>query len=81
MSNMNNIENEKMLAFADDYAELCRKHGLYLVLNGDVWLQYAGDAQDLAEVAPSLIAALNENYGGGVALTDAQLPKKRCENA
>lgn len=50
MSNMNNIENEKMLAFAKDYAELCRKHGLYLVFNDDVWLQEAGDEQDLAEV-------------------------------
>jgi exosome complex RNA-binding protein Rrp42 (RNase PH superfamily) len=65
MSNMNNIENEKMLAFADDYAELCRNHGVYLVFNDDVWLQYAGNAQDLAEVAPNLIEAL----------TNAQLPK------
>ena len=47
MSNMNNIENEKMLAFAKEYAELCRKHGLYLVFNDDVWLQEVGDAPRL----------------------------------
>ena len=61
MSNMNNIENERILAFAKEYAELCRKHGLYLVFNDDVWLQYAGNEQDLAEVEPNLVEILGED--------------------
>ena len=55
---MNNIENGKILEFAKDYAELCRKHGLYLVFNDDFWLQEVGDEQDLADIEPSLIESL-----------------------
>jgi glutamate-1-semialdehyde aminotransferase len=70
VSNMNNIENERMLAFAKDYAELCRKHGLYLVFNDDVWLQEVGDEQDLADVEPDLVDTFNEGYIGGVSLPE-----------
>lgn len=61
MSNMNNVDEQEITAFAKDYAELCKKHGLYLVFNDDVWLQYAGNEQDLAEVEPNLVEILGED--------------------
>ena len=61
MSNINNVDEQEITAFAKDYAELCRKHGLYLVFNDDAWLQYAGDEQDLAEVEPNLIEILGKD--------------------
>ena len=63
MSNMNNIDETEIIAFAKDYAELCKKHGLYLVFNDDVWLQGSSDFQDLAEVEENLIDAILESDG------------------
>jgi len=83
MSNMNNIENEKMLAFAKEYAELCRKHGLYLVFNDDVWLQEVGDEQDLSEIESDLVETLCEAEGSTEAeqWTDEEIEGLAQQNA
>ena len=83
MSNMNNIENEKMLAFAKEYAELCRKHGLYLVFNDDVWLQEVGDEQDLSEIESDLVETLCEAEGSTEAeqWTDEKIEGLAQQNA
>ena len=83
MSNMNNIENERMLAFAKEYAELCRKHGLYLVFNDDVWLQEVGDEQDLSEIESDLVETLCEAEGSTEAeqWTDEEIEGLAQQNA
>ncbi len=83
MGNMNNIENEKMLAFAKEYAELCRKHGLYLVFNDDVWLQEVGDEQDLSEIESDLVETLCEAEGSTEAeqWTDEEIEGLAQQNA
>ena len=58
MSNYNKIEAARILAFVADYAELCRKHNLYLVHEEDVWLQEGGDQHDLDDVEPNMLERL-----------------------
>lgn len=54
MSNINNIESDRIKAWCDDYAALCLRHGLYIVSNKEMWLQQAGESQDAIEAAENM---------------------------
>lgn len=58
MSNPNGINNKLIEAWCKDYAEMCDKHAIYLVVNDDVWLQSAGEYQDSFEAGQNMLTAL-----------------------
>lgn len=54
MSSHNNIAKDKIDAWCDDYAALCEKHGLYLVIDEDAWLQEEGEPLDSQEAGENM---------------------------
>ena len=58
MSNINNIPEKSIEAWCNDYAEICAKHGLYLVIEDDCWLQSAGEPIDYEEAYQNMIILL-----------------------
>ena len=60
MSNPNKISVTEIEAWCRDYAELCVRHGLYLVSNDELWLQQAGESQDVHEAGDAMLVELTK---------------------
>ena len=52
--NPNLVNADQARAWVEDYFILCKKHQLYLVLSDEVWLQGAGELQDIEEAANNM---------------------------
>ena len=60
MSNLNDIAPDRIAAWCDGYADLCRRHGLHLVVSDDTCLQAADTDRDLTEAIDDMRQELSE---------------------
>lgn len=51
MAESKELTKQEAAAWLSDYEELCREHGIYLVMEGDGWLQRSDNNQEDTELA------------------------------